>query len=108
MKALRSTAEGIWTETVSVKRKGEVKAPAFLMFAQSGDEAGEQEKKASKKDTSLAQLIYDRHKPVTGEKDVYELIYASIRLSGVSYQGIINYRLNGGFKQERISGFELK
>lgn len=109
MKLLKSTEEGVWTESVSAGPAG-----AFSLFSLASTRQGKQNKstqkgKLAKEVSSSVQEIYERNKPVLAENESYELISANILLGSFHYQGIINYRLNGTHQQLRIEGItEMK
>lgn len=102
MKALKSTEEGVWIEVVST---GTGALKWFEPF-NSGQNNQINEQQASEEDSSLAQSIYEKHKPVVGENELYEFVAGSIRLNGLRYEGILNYRLNGIHKQLRLKGIK--
>lgn len=103
MKILKSTEEGVWTESTSNDSVGIF---SLLPLAPGKDKQNKSAKKEKLEEeiSSSVQEIYEKHKPVITENDSYNLISASIILGKFKYQGIINYRLNGTHQQLRIEG----
>jgi|DEB19_MinimDraft_2_1074335.scaffolds.fasta_scaffold03005_3 hypothetical protein len=110
MKNLISNTEGVWFEPIFIIPTTE--EDRLLQSTDDNDSLSKaalgetnrlrRENPASTEDSTIAQNIYEFHKPVLKETDTYVLIGIDLRIDGISTNGMINCRVNGDHKQIRF------
>lgn len=110
MKILTSNTEGVWlsptftqlTAEEHVILQSEKETDAVAKAALLETIKTNRETPASTEDAAEGQIVYEFHKPILKETDIYQLIAVDLRIDGLNKNGIINCRINGEHKQIRF------
>ena len=110
MKNLTSNTEGVWFDPIHlplseedtrlISSTSDVDTDAKTALFATAKAA--KENPATTEDATISQTVYEFHKPVLKETDIYELIEVVTRIEGTNMNGIINCRVNGDHKQIRF------